>query len=104
MNIWLVMAAGGLITFSMRFSFIWLFGRLNVPETVRRALFYVPPSVLSAIIVPELFLHGGALDLSPGNVRLLAGIAAALTAWFGKNTLLTIAVGMAAALLLPLAL
>lgn len=101
MNIWLVMACGGLITFSMRFSFVWLFGKLQVSDTVRKALFYVPPSVLSAIIFPELFLRGGALDLSPGNVRLLAGAAAALTAWFSKNTLLTIAVGMAAALLLP---
>lgn len=96
MNIWLVMIMGGLITFGMRFSLIYLFGRFQVPETLRRALHYVPPAVLSAIIFPELFLRDGSLDLSLGNTRLLAGLVAILTAWFSKNTLITIIAGMAA--------
>jgi branched-subunit amino acid transport protein len=100
MNIWLVMFLGGLITFGMRFSLIYLFGRFQVPETMRRALHYVPPAVLSAIIFPELFFKDGALDISMGNTRLLAGIAAALVAWFTKNTLITIIVGMTIVLLL----
>jgi len=43
-----------------------------------------------------LLRPGGALDLSFGNVRLLAGVLAALVAWRTKNVLLTIAVGMVA--------
>ena len=43
MNIWLIMLVGGLITFGMRFSFVWLLGRYEVPVTMRRALHYVPP-------------------------------------------------------------
>jgi branched-subunit amino acid transport protein len=100
MNIWLVMLAGGLITFGMRFSLIYLFGRFEIPETMRRALHYVPPAVLSAIVVPELLLQDGGLNLSFENVRLLAGVIAIVTAWFSRNTLLTILVGMAALLLL----
>jgi len=96
MNIWLVMLLGGLITFGMRFSFIYLFGRLHVPETLRRALHYVPPAVLSAIIFPELFLRNQQLDLSLDNHRLLAGVVAMITAYLTKNTLLTILVGMLA--------
>ena len=96
MNIWLVMLIGGLITFGIRFSFIYLFGKLHIPDTVRKALHYVPPAVLSAIVFPELFLHEGALDLSFGNYRLLAGLVAVLAAWFSKNTLITIIVGMIA--------
>ena len=38
MNIWLVMLLGGLITFAMRFSLIYLFGRFEVPPTLRQAL------------------------------------------------------------------
>ncbi|MBF8282806.1 MAG: Branched-chain amino acid transport, partial [Anaerolineales bacterium] len=38
----------------------------------------------------------GALDLSLGNARLLAGGLAMLVAWRTKNVLLTIAVGMGA--------
>jgi branched-subunit amino acid transport protein len=99
-NIWLVMLLGGLITFGMRFSLIYLFGRFEVPATIRKALHYVPPAVLSAIIFPELFLHDGALNLSLDNYRLLAGLFAVLVAWFSKNTLLTIIAGMLALFLL----
>lgn len=100
MNIWLVMILGGLITFGMRFSLIYLFGKFEIPETLRKALHYVPPAVLSAIIFPELLIRNGALDISLGNTRLLAGIVAIATAWFSRNTLLTILVGMAALFLI----
>ena len=100
MNIWLVMLFGGVITFGMRFSLIYLFGRFQVPDTMRRALHYVPPAVLSAIIFPELFLQEGHLALSLDNYRLLAGLAAILIAWSSKNTLITIIVGMVVLFLL----
>mgnify|MGYP001194502093 CR=1 FL=1 len=102
MNIWLIMLIGGLTTFGMRFSLIFLFGRLEVPETMRKALHYVPPAVLSAIIFPELLYRANSLDLSFDNVRLFAGIIAILAAWFTKNTLLTILAGMIALLILQL--
>jgi branched-subunit amino acid transport protein len=96
MNIWLVMLAGGLITFAIRFVLIFLFGKFEIPPTLRRALHYVPPAVLSAIVFPELFLRGGRMALELGNTRLLAGIVAIVVAWFSKNTLLTIVAGMVA--------
>lgn len=102
MTIWLILLFGGLITFGIRFSFVYLFGRIEVPETLRRALHYVPPAVLSAIIFPELFIHDGGLDVSLGNTRLLAGFIAALVAAWTKNSLLTILAGMVALLLLQL--
>ena len=95
-NIWLVMIVGGLITFGMRFSLIYLFGKFEVPESMRRALHYVPPAVLSAIIFPEIFLSNGALDLSLDNARLPAGLLAIIAAWYSRSTLVTILVGMAA--------
>ena len=102
MNIWLVMLLGGLITFGMRFSLIYLLaeGRFEVPPSLHRALHYVPPAVLSAIIFPELFLHDGALDLSLGNIRLLAGLIAILVAWISRNTLITVIAGIIALFLL----
>jgi branched-subunit amino acid transport protein len=100
MNIWLVFLLGGLLTFGMRFIFIYLLGRFEVPEMMRRALRFVPPAVLSAIVVPELMIRSGQIDVSWMNFRLLAGIAAVLVAWKTKNTLLTILGGMAVLLLL----
>ena len=100
-NIWLVMVLGGILTFGMRFSLIYLFGRFQIPDTLRKALRYVPPAVLSALIFPELFLRDGKLNLSFENDRLLAGAIAVLVAgWVGNNTLVTILVGMAAFFLL----
>ena len=104
MNIWLVMLFGGLITFSMRFSFIYLFGRFHIPETLRKALHYVPPAVLSAIIFPDIFLRNQQLDISLDNHRLLAGIIAMITAYLTKNTLITILVGMLALFLIQVLL
>ena len=103
MNIWPVMLIAGLITFGMRLSFIYLFGRLEVPDTMRRALRFVPPAVLTAIILPELLLPSGHLDFGLANHRWLAGLVAMLVAWRTKNTLLTILAGMTALLILQLA-
>jgi branched-subunit amino acid transport protein len=100
MNIWLVFLLGGLLTFGMRFFFIYLLGRFEVPETMRRALRFVPPAVLTAIVVPELLIRSGQIDVSWMNFRLLAGVAAVLVAWKTKNTLLTILGGVAVLLLL----
>lgn len=106
MNIWLIMLFGGLITFGIRFSLIYLLaeGRFEIPETMRKALHYVPPAVLSAIIFPELFLHDGTLNISLENTRLLAGLIAILVAWFSRNTLITIIAGIAALFLLQVLL
>jgi branched-subunit amino acid transport protein len=93
---WLTLVAMGLITYGIRLSMILLLGRIAMPAAAQRSLRLVPPAVLSALIVPELLRPAGALDISPGNPRLLAGLIAAAVAWRTKNALLTIGVGMAA--------
>ena len=100
MNIWLVLILGGLLTFGMRFIFVYLLGRFEVPEMMHRALRFVPAAVLSAIIVPELLVRSDQINVSLTNFRLLAGLVAVLVAWRTKNTLLTILAGMLALLLL----
>ncbi len=100
MSIWLLLLAMGAVTFLIRLSAIGLLGEAEIPPLVRRALRFVPPAVLSAIIFPELLRPDGAFDLSFGNLRLVAGLLAGLVAWRTKNVVLTIAVGMAALWLL----
>jgi len=100
MNIWLIFLLGGALTFGMRFSFIYLFGRFEIPEMVNRALRFVPPAVLSAIVFPELLIQSGQFKVTWTNFHLLAGIAAIIVAWKTKNTLLTILSGMTVLLLL----
>lgn len=100
MSVWPVFLLGGLLTFAARFSFVYAFGRLGVPEPARRALRYVPPAVLSAIVFPELLMPDGRLDVGWGNHRLLAGGVAVLAALATRRTLPTILAGMAALLAL----
>jgi branched-subunit amino acid transport protein len=100
MNIWLVMLLGGALTFGIRMSFIYLFGRFEIPAMVKRALRFVPPAVLSALIAPALFMPNNTFDFSLNNYRLMAGVVAILVGWRTKNTLLTILTGMAALLIL----
>jgi branched-subunit amino acid transport protein len=92
----LIIVGMGLVTYAIRLSLIVLMGRIRVPSIVERALRFVPPAVLSAIIVPELLRPAGMLKLSLENPRLLAGMLAALVVWRTKNVFLAIAVGMVA--------
>jgi len=103
MSIWLIMLIGGMLTFGMRLSFIYLLGRVNIPEGLRRSLRFVPPAVLSALVAPELLMPAGQLDVSFDNHRWLAGLVAVLVAWRTKSILLTILAGMAALLILQFA-
>jgi len=94
MALWLTMIAAGIITFIIRLSFILLLEKVQVPETVQKALSLVPPAVFSAIILPDLLLINGNLAIDIGNGRLFAGLLAILTAWRTKNIVLTVLVGM----------
>ena len=100
MNLWLVVIGMGLITYAIRLSMIVLLENVEIAATMKQALRFVPPAVLSAIIFPELLQPGGVLDISLGNERLLAGLLAAIFAWRTKNVIITVTTGMAALWLL----
>ena len=93
-SIWLLFIALAVGTYALRLSFIYLFGKIEMPDWLRRALRFVPASVLAALVFPALAYSNGSLDLSLGNIRLLAGLGGALVAWRTKNVMWTIAVGM----------
>ena len=92
----LALAAAGLLTFLTRLSFVALLGRVEVPAVLVRALRFVPPAVLSAIVANEVLVRDGAVDLSSGNLRLIAAAVATAIALFTRNVFLTIGAGMAA--------
>ena len=98
--LWLSIIIIGLLTLGIRLSFMLFMGKTRIVPMVQQALRFVPVAVLSALIAPALFLPGGVLNLSLGNIRLIAGIVAILVAWRTKNVLLTILIGMACLLIL----
>jgi branched-subunit amino acid transport protein len=96
MNVWATIFAAGLLTFGIRLSFIYLFGRISMPEWFMRGLRFVPVAVLSAIIVPETLTWQGTTSFNWRNPQLWAAVVAVLVGLRVKNVLMIIGAGMAA--------
>lgn len=93
-TVWLV---GGMavVTFSIRYVLLPFSGRIRLSPAVQRALGYVPPAVLTAIIVPMSLMPGGqAIKLSLANPYLVGALATVIIGRVGKNLLVTIVGGM----------
>lgn len=100
--LWGIILGGMVATYATRLSFTVLVPQERLPRSFRRGLAYVPPAVLSAIILPGLVRPDGPLDLLLHNHRMLAGLLAALIAWRTRNVWATIIIGMVALWLLSL--
>jgi branched-subunit amino acid transport protein len=97
-ELWLIFVLMGLVTVSLRASFMLLQDRLALPNALERALRYVPAAVLAAILTPALFRGAGEPLFGVGwfDTRVIAALIAALVAWRTKNILATITAGMVA--------
>jgi branched-subunit amino acid transport protein len=95
MTIWLIMIALAVGTFLIRISFILLLSNRDVPPLLSSALRFVPPAVLTALVVPQILTRTNTMEISFANPQLVAGIVAVLVAWRTRNVLLTILGGMA---------
>lgn len=93
-QLWLTLIGMALVTFPVRLSVIALVGEGGLPDGLARALRYVPPAALAAIVFPALLMPDGVLDISPGNFRLIAGLIAGVVAWRTRQTLIAIVAGM----------
>ena len=92
--IWSIILAIGIITFGLRFIPLALLSRIHLPASLRRALVYVPPAVMAAIITPALFFPGGTPNMTFDAPRLLAALVAGLIAWKTRSVLWTVTLGM----------
>lgn len=83
------------VTFAVRYPVLALVSRMPLPPPVLRAMRFIPPAVLTAIIVPAVLMPDGTtLNLQVRNSYLIASIVAGLVAWRSQHLLLTIIVGM----------
>jgi branched-subunit amino acid transport protein len=88
-----------LVTFLIRYPLLAVSGRLQLPPRLLQALNYVPPAVLTAIVVPIVLVENDQLWVGLGNPRLVGAIAAVVVGLWRQQLLLTIVVGMGAFLL-----
>lgn len=87
-------------TFSSRYPPMLIAGKTQLPEPLLRMLKYVPIAVLTAIVIPAMVMPEDKIDISLGNIHLLAGIISIIVAWRTRNLLWTISIGMLAFLIL----
>jgi len=91
---WTLIVGMGLVAFLTRAVFILPGSHLKLPATAERVLRYAPAAALMAIVVPDLALTQGALSISIGNPKLVAGLVAFGLAAATRSILLTIVGGM----------
>ena len=94
MNEVLMIGGMAIATFSIRYIMFGASSRITLSPALLNALKYVPPVVLTAIVVPEILLTDGSLALGLANARIVGAIAAILISATTKNLLLTIVLGM----------
>ncbi len=91
---WAIIALMALTTFLLRISVITLFERIGMPLWIRRALPFIGPAVMTALVLPQILTRNGALFISASNARLFAGVVAFVVAWRTNNIVLTLTIGM----------
>lgn len=96
-----IMLLGGmtLVTFLVRYPLLAMSGRISLPPKLMQALNYVPPAVLTAIVVPAVLVSDDSLWLDLSNPRLAGALAALSVGLWKQHLLLTILVGMGVFLL-----
>jgi branched-subunit amino acid transport protein len=95
-SLWLIFILIGLATTLPRASFIVLGNRVVLPSVLQRALRYAPAAALAAIVVPDVLVVGGTLEVF--NPKLAAAIVAVAAASLSRNPWLPFIAGMAALL------
>ena len=95
LTLWATIVLVGALNYLSRLSFIAFFSRRDMPPLLARALRFVPPAMLAALIVPMIL----APTLGPTDetvARVIAAVLAGVIAWYSRSEMATIVAGMAA--------
>ena len=93
-TLWAIIAGMAVMTYVNRAALLVLSDRFVLPPAWQRALRYAPAAALSAIAVPDLFVHQGQIDVSFDNARLIAGLVGLGVALVQRSSVLAIVAGM----------
>ena len=88
----LTIAGMAIVTYFSRIAGFWLMNRVKITPRLERWLKALPGTILISIVTPTVF--------SSGKAEAFAGLATFLVAWFSKNLILAMGVGVATVSLL----
>ncbi len=92
--LWGIILGMAAVTYLNRAALFVVSDRFQLPPGWQRALRFAPAAALSAIAIPDLFLHQGQIDVSLDNIRLIAGLGGLMIAVLTHSSVLAITVGM----------
>ena len=81
-------------TITVRGSFIFLSGKMQISPKLRELFSYIPAAVLPALIVPASYFHQGKLALIFGKERFIILLLSVVVAYFVRNTLFIVCFGL----------
>lgn len=102
-QIWLIIAALGVATYLIRFSFLGLIGDRELPGWVLRHLRYTPVAILPALVTPAV-LWPDATNGMLSAPHLVAAMMTLTVGYWRKNAVLAAIAGMATFVILSAAL
>ncbi len=85
-----------IVTFGVRYILFAFADNIEFPDTLKRALNYVPIAVLTAIIFPAVFMPKGEYYFAIENPYIFGAIVAVVVSAWKKHMLLTVVSGLAA--------
>ena len=84
------------VTFGVRYVLIGFSSKVRLSSSFKKALEFVPPAVLTAIILPGILMpDGSGFDFSLANAYLPAALSSLLCQIIFKKLLFTIVAGIA---------
>lgn len=91
----LLLTTVGLIlaTFVTRVGLLLIAERYKPSARIEAALRFAPGCALAVLVVPEVLVQGGEVNLSPANPRLLGALAAAGFFLWKRSTVGTVVIG-----------
>jgi len=93
-QIWIIILGLGVGTLTLRFSFLGLIGRRQLPDWVLRHLRYTPVAVLPGLVAPQVFFPP-ANDGVTDPLRLAAAGVTLAVGYYTKSVVWAIAAGFA---------
>ena len=94
MREFLAFAVAGIGTYFTRSVFIIGGERIELPAVVKRALKYVGPAVLSSLVAVSITAGEGLGSFVTPRPETLAALVCIAVAWWKKNVVLTVVVGL----------
>lgn len=98
----LVIIGSAIVTYLPRMLPLVMLSKIKMPDLVLRWLSFVPPAVLSALLLPDLLLVNQRVDFSFSNLKLLAAFPTLAVAVKTRSMMAALITGMATVVLLRL--